>query len=884
MSEIIDTTDNGLVEDDNNIGNASEGDASEQRLQHQPQGTYHGRQILQPPRGFRIRHIQPNRVGEMRPDGNIASVDGASNGNGPQHSSSNGNGDGNSNATRNANIQRIRANLNGNAPEHSPLNGNANGNANGDRSNDTDVRGIDLNSNVPQRFSLNRNANGNHNANRNVNVQRLRLNMGGRGPFMVRQQQQGSNRFTQIAQSQLQQEQGSPQQPPQQPLRQTLIHSFGPSGAGPVHVQVQVDPLAPQPLPASMAFNSSLQSISNTHRNPGRSKLKTEDPADYERYKCEICYEYSNDPVGCGKCASRFCRACLQRVYDSDKQKQKPTRCPVCRCEYDEMVPDHDMYGASKGEKAPTLPCRYVCIGCTERNLPLSEIAKHEKVCDHVPVRCRYAKYGCQWIGKRGLVGAHEEYGCKLAPMGKFVEEYRQTKANHTMRMEMIAQQAAGSLRMSHVLRQTYTRDNQRKSLSDTLRLFQYCHAVTGLTPHFLMTKDLWVSYWRNNESRAAVVNFCTCIPFLSAALGVIWRSTNSFFELFEETSPDKTLAILARVLDGVNLNATNKTNHTSTEKISKIMQRIQISETDELLLTTFLGVCVGALGILVVVLTYIDTKSNISWDKISLPYIGGRFPFVGDVMAISIFTLLLAIMEYHDSNMRAVVLWITIVVTSTFFPALIFSISHYTARLVTRTERPPVFNMMEMARLVEPCMFGLRFSMMISSFGVVPTLDATVLLSLVPQTSRLHLKNTQFDHLSRTARFAFLSVKSAIWAFRVQNLIFNGDMDTSILKSAMTFESAQQFFESSPDAVALSVVFDTVSSSILATAGLMVTNCIINNSFALGNTLGDYIAMTSHGELSPGGIARGTAKEYSSMGLITFGSWAMMVAFLARI
>jgi len=141
-------------------------------------------------------------------------------------------------------------------------------------------------------------------------------------------------------------------------------------------------------------------------------------------------------------------------------------------------------------------------------------------------------------MGKRGLVKAHEEFGCKLAPMGPFIEQFRQIKADHTMRLEMIAQQASGSVRMSHVLRQTYTRDNQRKSLSDTLRLFQYCHAVTGLTPHFLMTKDLWVSYWRNNESRATVINFCICLPFLSAAFGVVGHSMGCFFELFEEPSP----------------------------------------------------------------------------------------------------------------------------------------------------------------------------------------------------------------------------------------------------------------------------------------------------------------------------------------------------------
>jgi hypothetical protein len=470
--------------------------------------------------------------------------------------------------------------------------------------------------------------------------------------------------------------------------------------------------------------------------------------------------------------------------------------------------------------------------------------------------------------------------------MGNLIEQFRQIKADHSMRLEMIGQQATASVRMSHVLRQTYTRDNQRKSLSDTLRLFQYCHAVMGLTPHFFMTKDLWVSYWRNNESRAAMINFCMCLPFLTAALGVVGRSTSSFFELFEDSSADRTLAMLARALEGANvMNLASMTNHTAAaEKITSVIHKLQQSQTEELLITTFLGTCVGTLGVLVVMLNYVDTKSNITWDKIKLPYLGGRFPLVGDVMAISIFTLLLSIMEYHQSNIRVAVLWLTIVVTSTFFPALIFSISHYTARLVTRTPRPTTFNLMEMARLVEPCMFGLRFSMAIVYFGVPATLDASVILSLVPQTSRMYLKNSLFDHMPRTVSFAFLAAKSAYWTFRVQNLLFDGTLDLSTLKSAVTIERAQKFFTSSPNAAALSAVLDGISTSILAAVSLMVTSCIINNFFALGITVGDYIALTSQEELSPEGIARGTAKEYSSLGLFAFGSWVMMIALLARI
>eukprot|EP00536_Pseudo-nitzschia_multiseries_P013308 jgi/Psemu1/327137/estExt_fgenesh1_pg.C_5590002 len=653
---------------------------------------------------------------------------------------------------------------------------------------------------------------------------------------------------------------------------------MGPNGPVPVQirmVQVQVEPLAPQPLLASVATNAT-----GAYNTSGTSE-RAQDPAQYEQFKCQICYEYMNDPVGCGKCSSRFCRACLQRVLDSDRQNQQITRCPVCRCEYDRVVPDQRLYGSAAQDDIPKLPCRYVSIGCNERSIPLCDIAKHEQVCGHAPLRCRYASCGCTWTGKRHLVRVHEEYGCKLAPMGPFIEQFRQTKADHTMRLEMIAQQASGAVRMSHVLRQTYTRDNQRKSLSDVLRLFQYCHTVTSLTPHFFKTKDLWVSYWRNHETRAAVVNFCVCIPFLSATIGVVGHGANSFFDLFQDASPGRSLVMLARALEGANINIANVT---SPETVAAIVKKLQKSHTEELLENTFLGLCVGSLGMLVVMLSYVDTKSSISWDKVSLPLLGGRFPLVGDVVAISIFTLLLAIMEYHQSNMRAWILWTAIVPTSTFFPALILSISHNTARLVTGTPSPAKFNMMKMARLVEPCMFGLRFSMMITYFGVMPTLDASVIISLVPQKSRIYLKNSLLDHTPQSVILFLLAAKSSFWIFKIKMLLFGSDLDWRTLKSAVTIESAQQFFNSSPDAIALSRVLDDVSTSFMATASLMITSFAINSFFSLGITMGEYISLTSKKELSPEGIARGTAKDYSSVGIFAFGSWAMINAFLVYV
>jgi hypothetical protein len=694
--------------------------------------------------------------------------------------------------------------------------------------------------------------------NRN-NVRPIHFNVRS-GPLMNMQQQPNNN----------------PSQPQPQPQTRVVPRpSVSSNNIRQVHVQVQVDPLVPQPVPPSS-------------RNTTTTATTTEeevDPPDYERFKCEICYEYLKEPVGCGKCSSRFCRSCLQRVYESDKERNQKPRCPVCRCEYDKMAPDAGMYGVTNGGSAPTLPCRYASIGCPFRKLQLPEIANHEAVCDHVLMRCRYSQYGCKWTGKRGLIKAHEEFGCKIAPTGNFIEQFRHQKAEHAMKMEMITQQIAHNSRFVHVLRSTYARDNQRKSLTDIFRLAQYCYTLLCLTPHFLMTKDLYVSYWRTNNTRAAVINFCVCLPFIAACFGVTRRATSSFFDFFDVISPDKTLAILAKALEGGDLTNIPNATTTATAMMGDIFQN---SQAEELFVEIILGFCVGVVGLLVVTLTFVDVKSSILWDKISIPRLG-KFPLVGDAEAILIFTLLLSIMEYHEAGFRAEFIWMTLLVTSTFFPALILSISHFTARLVTGTLAPAAFNMMEMSRMMEPCMFGLRYSMLVMSFGVAATLDASIVLCLVPRTSRLFLKNSFYVHMPRMYCFGLLGIKIGYWAYQIQSL-FNGGQVSLVLEmeklisNTITLESARKSLSSSPDAIALSSILDSITLSCIATAALMITNFIIYTLFNMGITVGKYIVQTSQAELNPENIARGTAKEYSSFGFLVFGSWAISIALLAYI
>ena len=67
-----------------------------------------------------------------------------------------------------------------------------------------------------------------------------------------------------------------------------------------------------------------------------------------DRFKCGICFDCIDDPVGCGTCVYRFCRKCLEQVSGSSgptgtprrEPRRCPRRCPTCRVIFTEMQPD----------------------------------------------------------------------------------------------------------------------------------------------------------------------------------------------------------------------------------------------------------------------------------------------------------------------------------------------------------------------------------------------------------------------------------------------------------------------------------------------------------------------------------------------------------------
>ena len=334
----------------------------------------------------------------------------------------------------------------------------------------------------------------------------------------------------------------------------TVTHHQSPFNNA-LHV-VQLNPLVPQPLP----FTNNNESSSS--QGNGDNEGDDDDEA-MSHFKCAICYEFMKEPSGCGNtdCSSRFCYSCLHRVasgVDSSNSNSANSaaaaRCPTCRKSFPEgggIVRDENL--AIEIFNAPTIKCRYYPQCKEQLRLPL--IADHEKQCLHVPLKCRYAPYGCKWTGKRGELSQHEQNTCSLAKVSVLVEQVRDIRANYNHRINMIQQQTVGAIRMNNVHHQNLHRD-QLQSTSNVIELFYYCYLVMCLTPHFLSSKkERYVAYYRTNNGRAAVFNFMTLLPtFITSFMVTIsgYKRFISFLEndnVHDENTTTADLVVVAEDL-----------------------------------------------------------------------------------------------------------------------------------------------------------------------------------------------------------------------------------------------------------------------------------------------------------------------------------------------
>ena len=235
-----------------------------------------------------------------------------------------------------------------------------------------------------------------------------------------------------------------------------------------------------------------------------------------EKFKCGICLEYLEKPVGCGNCTSRFCEACLTKHTISTGTQQSSCHiCPTCRQNFDTMVPDDDL---SKILVSNIIHCTN--HGCT-MTFPRSKAREHDvKLCEFVKVRCPYFEFGCKWTGFRNEVGFHKEDSCELHKIYGLVEHCRrmnQRNERQSAQIYFIHEQLNQAIELVHLQQNSLNNlENETKrcpqNFIDMLEFVIQC-AINPIK--ILQESHVWKEFYKTAEVRSSVYDFLVLTPTL---------------------------------------------------------------------------------------------------------------------------------------------------------------------------------------------------------------------------------------------------------------------------------------------------------------------------------------------------------------------------------
>jgi len=459
-------------------------------------------------------------------------------------------------------------------------------------------------------------------------------------------------------------------------------------------------PLEPQPVPHS--------------RNHDKNYDNNNDPS-LKKFECPICFEYLNTPVGCGStsCPNRFCKKCLERVILQDihrqssssannnsqqQQQQQPRpKCPHCRTviQPSSIRLDHSLL--SEMNACTTLiPCPYE--GCNEQ-LPLKELALHEKTCPHLQLKCRYEPFGCAWTGKSSDLSHHEANECQ------FVKEYSGIinilRKTHWETKHVINQHH-GFMGLNHALihsNRQLIEQRYNNCAGNVMYIVQMAWEATCFPDRFVMNGGAWST--AVDLELGMVCNQVYMWPFFGVILRVALAGMHHFVRLVQV------------LLDGDN----NR----------EVMN-------DELMLwdlfdTICIALAIAIVGVLIVMCFYIDVKSPVVWTYYNITSLIGPQPMIQSIAAACIVILTFGWMDFFGT-IRGFFLWSLVSTLSlgytSFFSGMI--------QTLNRSITTPIH---EMARNRCIVIFGLRYGLLIYVCDFIPTIGAMLVFHLVPSSMR---------------------------------------------------------------------------------------------------------------------------------------------------
>lgn len=410
------------------------------------------------------------------------------------------------------------------------------------------------------------------------------------------------------------------------------------------------------------------------------------------RFECSICFEYMDDPSGCGHCEHRFCRPCIARVIhdlarvataarrspETTSAEHIKARCPCCRSPFglNDIVRDTAL--RARIASAAQVTCPFP--GCGKK-LKLTEARAHEASCPYMMMRCRYAQFGCGWTGPKMELEEHDKTGCSFAKIGVLVEQLRQTRAEHGHMIASLQQQLGAANQMLHVQGSNLMR-LQSRSASNVFDVLTLAHLCTCHPVRFLRTKDLWRQMHSTPVSRATICNFLYLFPSVLLVIRVAARGIRLLFHL---------------------------DYHSNGEDLVEWID------------TILLAFALGIIGILFVACFFLDAGTSKNWSKYQVRP-GISLPVIRDVAALALVAIHFSCIEF-DGGRAGFGAWGCVCIPATYFPAIVAAMLEYANNVGLQTTE---------ARARCVTLFGIRYGFLAALCGIVPCFDAVLALRLM--------------------------------------------------------------------------------------------------------------------------------------------------------
>jgi len=466
------------------------------------------------------------------------------------------------------------------------------------------------------------------------------------------------------------------------------------------------------------------------------------DDDELKNYECAVCFEIMSTPVGCGSCETRFCRPCLERVA---KQGGTRPKCSHCRAPFTlESIQVDEALQEEMKNSLETVLCPFRGCGKT---IPINAIKLHEEQCDHMKMKCKFSEWGCEWIGKKKDLEHHDNHECEFRnEMGRLVNAVREKVLNQAQAIARLRDTGVYQAVNRNTRHMLMVRGRNAGNIFDVLAL---SYEAICFPDRLAASKEMWgdmVNPYQHIRSYAMVFNVLLVFPLiLCMAKFPFWMA-----------------------IDLANMTP-------------RRMHKLGITGLWEEFHMTLMVI---PLTLFTVSGMIIDTTSNggnsTQWFKVPLPGTNKRYPLIRDCIAIFVFVLYNAFVDF-------MYFWPGIALLLCTFSFTVF-FSSCVATILEKVNGSESDTLKKCCKMWSVMVFALRYLCLYKLCYVHQILKGVVVLRLARHATSKHFKNFNFT-LEETECF-FSAIPPSIYV-AIGVAMTAMDIKNGVVKDWMTAVNA---------------------------------------------------------------------------------------------